>query len=353
MAQDRTSELGKGPSAEHRLAEYFRRLGYFVVRGILVRESGYDVTDLDLFLYNRQSPIGRERINVDAKNKRTPQAMERLFWALGLRDAYGLDRCIVATTDKRPVIAEFGRRLGVTVLDGDFLSRLTVEDDRLSDEELFELFSDREEKKLGGSWRERLSDAKSRLVTNLDFDGCNSWILDFCYFADQAMIGGPHRDTAYRLSYVCASYFLLALDYVYRELAFDEAPVRQRRLDEGFRHGADGARRTDEALSTALNLLAAVGARANEREVKRQLAAATEQVRADVLAEYFARNAVANNLFDVAKAIDVHAHARTFLPPASLSPDVRSSLSVLLDFNGLSRRHYFSQDSSRGDAGIL
>jgi hypothetical protein len=66
------------------------------------------VTDVDIWLYSRPSPLTRERANVDIKRKKTPQALERIFWAKGLQQVLSLERCVVATTDTRPDVREFG-----------------------------------------------------------------------------------------------------------------------------------------------------------------------------------------------------------------------------------------------------
>ena len=116
----------KGPHMEEVLRSYFLDLGYFVVRGPQFRYQGFDITDVDLWLYMRPSPLTRERIIVDAKQRRTPQAIERIFWAKGLQLALGLEGCIVATTDKRAAVREFGRQNGVSVLDGTFFARLSA-----------------------------------------------------------------------------------------------------------------------------------------------------------------------------------------------------------------------------------
>jgi hypothetical protein len=74
----------KGETTEELLREYFTTLGYFSVRGIPYRYGNFDVTDIDIWLYSRPSPLTRERANVDIKRKKTPQALERIFWAKGV-----------------------------------------------------------------------------------------------------------------------------------------------------------------------------------------------------------------------------------------------------------------------------
>jgi len=100
----------KGGQAEESMRGAFRTMGYFVVRGIPYSFREYDITDVDLWLY-RATGVSRERINVDIKNKRTPQAIERILWTLGVMQVLRMDRCIVVTTETNPAVLEFGRAL--------------------------------------------------------------------------------------------------------------------------------------------------------------------------------------------------------------------------------------------------
>ncbi len=75
----------KGADTEESLRSYFNSSGFFSVRGVPFEHAGISLTDIDLWIYIRESNFARIRINVDIKNKRTPQAMERIFWTKGLQ----------------------------------------------------------------------------------------------------------------------------------------------------------------------------------------------------------------------------------------------------------------------------
>ena len=94
----------KGAVAEEALRAYFCSIGYFVVRSVPFVYKNYEITDVDLWLYVKATSLSAERICVDVKRKRTPQAMERVLWTRGLKDLLGVDRAIVVTTDNRPEI---------------------------------------------------------------------------------------------------------------------------------------------------------------------------------------------------------------------------------------------------------
>ncbi len=90
-------KLEKGYLLEETLREYFRQAGYFAVRGVPFQLAGDDVTDIDLWLYERPTASGRRRTIVDIKNKVRPKAVERIVWTTGLRAALGVEAALVAT----------------------------------------------------------------------------------------------------------------------------------------------------------------------------------------------------------------------------------------------------------------
>ena len=130
----------KGLTAEESLRAYFRSTGYFVVRSIPLVYRNYDVTDVDLWLYVKATPLAAERACVDVKRRKTPQAMERVLWTKGLKEVLSVDRAIVVTSDNRPETREFGAAHGVNILQGDFLQHVVTTfplGQRLTEEEFF------------------------------------------------------------------------------------------------------------------------------------------------------------------------------------------------------------------------
>lgn len=71
MSKGNQDVLTKGPRMEELLRSYFLKTGYYVVRGVPFIYEGFDVTDIDLWLYSRTSSVSREVALVDAKNKKT------------------------------------------------------------------------------------------------------------------------------------------------------------------------------------------------------------------------------------------------------------------------------------------
>ncbi|MCJ0974974.1 hypothetical protein MST27_16490 [Pseudomonas sp. PS1] len=334
--------LLKGPAAEEALRNYFLSIGFYTARGCKFKFNNFDVTDIDLFLYGKSSSLNRERINVDIKNKRTPQALERIFWAKGLQQTLQFEGCIVATNDTRPDVREFGLQNKVSVLDGRFLSRLVKSNrshlDRINEEELLDELDRASLGKLGGDWRGRYEKAKTRLVTSLNFDGANAWLNDIhYYFAEIAK--GNHSPTAWRITYVSIAQLAICLDFILREHVTAEHDQRYRLLDEGFRYGAAGRSLATKVGKMASSLVSTVVSdpelgRTLEHEILRQ----AEELKADILAEYFSKAAVQSSLFDLAKFFDVNAYAREVPPASTLPSQALSIIGVLADFFEIDRK---------------
>ena len=193
----------KGHQTEEALREYFLHSGYFVIRGAKFHYNNYVITDIDLWLYSRPSSFVRERVNVDIKSKRTPQAIERIFWAKGIQRVLGLEQCIVATTDKRVAVKTFGKEHDVTVLDGNFLDKLLrrykYDSERMSEETLYNNIKTIKPENKSKDWKGKLEISKSILLNELSFDGCNL-LLDACrYFMEEVMAVSEHRTLAGRI----------------------------------------------------------------------------------------------------------------------------------------------------------
>ena len=117
---------------------------------------------------------------LDIKNKKTPQAIERIFWIKGLQYAVKATNAIVATTDKRTDIKDFAKDLNVFVLDGNFLNKIQKLEksleNRLTDEEIATMIEAYSFNKLDGNWKQRFYEAKSLLAFGQNFDNLNKLI---------------------------------------------------------------------------------------------------------------------------------------------------------------------------------
>ena len=177
-----------------------------------------------MWLYGRASSVSREITIVDSKNKKTPQAIERIFWIQGLKLATKATNAIVATNNRRQAIKDYGKEMGVPVLDELFLGKLKKFEDasRLTEEEYFKKIDDYAFSKTDGDWHGRMQMCKSLLAKGLSFDSCNEWLINVRFFAEQVITKPNQREVAPRSLYLIFSYIAVTVDYILREFSFLE-----------------------------------------------------------------------------------------------------------------------------------
>ncbi|WP_135456764.1 hypothetical protein [Vibrio echinoideorum] len=338
-------QLGKGFEMEEHLRSYFNKAGYYVVRGVPFNYEGFDVTDIDLWLYSRASPTARNITIVDVKNKKTPQAIERIFWVKGLTEAVAADDAIVATTEKREAVKDFGKQLGVLVLDGVFLSKLSKKATpslRLSDEEFvnnIELYS---LGKLDGDWKGQIILSKAMLSNGLNFDTCNKWLQVAEFFAQQTVMHTTHSVTAYRCFTYVLSLFSIGVDYIMRELSFLDQNERREKLAEGFTYGSMGKEGIDNMINMSLSLVEQFSEEGKSvaNQVKRKVETEFDTLPSSILAEFLSSNAHTTSLFNVAKELELCATSKEFTNYSSLSVPVKSLIGCLLDYWSIDRKSF-------------
>ncbi|PXK70341.1 hypothetical protein DMS13_01090 [Klebsiella variicola] len=347
--------LSKGPKMEELLRSYFLKAGYYVIRGVSFVYEGFDVTDIDLWLYSRTSSVSREITLVDAKNKKTPQAIERIFWVQGLRIATKATNAIVATTEKRQEVKDFGRDLGILVLDGNFLGKLANSEDRnairLSDEEFFAKINDYSLSKLDGDWRGRIVLSKSLLAQSLSFDSCNEWLGQGKFFAEQSITKDIQRETALRCLYLVCSFVAIAVDYCMKELSFLDQSERSTLIKDGFTYGSRGSSGLKKIMNVAMGLVEehANDGPAISRQVRLSVEKQLAQLNTAILGDFFSKNEVARTLFSVAKEFEQLAMKREFSSHETASIELRSTLFCLLDYWGIDRVMFSSDINNSQD----
>jgi hypothetical protein len=343
---DYPQTVPKGYHMEELLRNYFLKSGYFVVRGVPFVYEGFDVTDIDLWLYSRTSSVSREVTIVDSKNKKTPQAIERIFWVQGLRIATKATNAIVATTENRQEVKNFGRELGIVVLDGTFLKKLATSDTislgRISDEELLTQISKYSLNRLDGDWKGRIKLSKSLLSSPLSYDSCNEWLVHGKFFAEQAITKDNQREIALRCLYLICSFVAVAVDYSMRELSFLEQTERSKLITEGFTFGSRGSAGIKKILNIAIGLVEehASDGKTISRQIRNSVENQLQTLNTNILGEFFSRNEVSKNLFSVAKEFEQLAMNRDFKNQNLASVELRSTLFCLLDYWGINRKTF-------------
>lgn len=330
----KTKDQDKGGVAEEALRGYFMESGYFAVRGVPVAHEGLEITDVDLWLYHRASALHRHRANVDAKNKSSPKAAERILWALGLRQALGLDEAIVATTSKNPKIRSFGDAHSVRILDGTLMAslikRFSEKDERISEEAFLDVLAEEGLDKLQGHWTQRVLASRGRLLTALNFSGCNAWLSDAAFFLD-AFAAGERKEAALRCAYLSLAYFLIGLDFTLARLAFLPQATRRDQLHTGFAFGEGGKARVEQMLGLLSTARPEVF-----REIRAEMDGADDP-RATILTEFFGRNDVGARAFGAARVFEALAYARSPSAPGAVEVELKGIIGVVLDAHGIPR----------------
>ncbi|MBL0939303.1 MAG: hypothetical protein IBJ03_10425 [Gemmatimonadaceae bacterium] len=334
-----SEQLRKGAAAEEMLRNYFLSLGYYVARGCKFVYHGFDVTDVDLFLYARSSPLSRERICVDIKNKKTPQALERIFWVKGVQSILQLDSSIVATTDTRPDVREFGLRHDVRVLDGTFLSRLNRSAKshriRITEEQFLSELDSGSLGRLGGNWCGRYTESKARLLQSLNFDGCNSWLEELRMLLSEIATGS----NPWRLFYALCSHFLVAIDFIQRDFVGEDQTQRRKVIEQGIRYGSSGKEFADSVTQMASSLVESVAGQSGlSRTLQAEIQRQADGIGAEAIADFFSRQTNGLGPFEVALQFEEAAFSPEVPPPSTLSPQAKSVIGVVADFCGIDRK---------------
>jgi hypothetical protein len=338
------SKSKKGAVAEEALRAYFISLGYFAVRGLPFNYKGFDVTDVDLWLYMKTTTLTREMVCVDVKRKKTPQAMERVLWTKGLCEVLGVDRAVVVTTDNRRETREFGACNAVTVLHGNFLQRVITRfsntPDRIAEEQLVNDLKRPCVLDAKIVWTRFYRAAKATLLSGLNFNGCNQLLTRIHFLMQEYLATNKSSMPSIRLLYLLTSYLLIAFDYSSRLTTHLDMDLRKMSLAEGFRYGDAGRARAEEIVDTALQLLvetstADLFSRAKlKNEVDKQLS----EYPAEMMAEYFSKPEALKRLFVNACEFEKAAYASQVIMPHQCSSEQKAVLGLLCDFLKIDRR---------------
>ncbi len=330
------NKISKGELLEEQLRIYFLNLGYFVVRGVKYKYENNDITDVDLFLYDRSSTLSRERINVDIKNKKAPQAFERILWANGLKKLLKFDKCIVATTDNRTLIQKFGLMHDTIVLDGNFISKLKKNnvENRLSEEDFLNLLSKHKSYKnfANKDWRFIYEQSKSKLLNELDYSGFNSNLFVLKYLIEKIITDIQRRDDAVRFFYAIISHLLIMMDFILKDITFLESTQKNEKLIEGLNYGNLGKEGVDEIITISVAL---------SGKTRNYFYENFNSTQYNILSDFFSKNEVLKNVFVWAKSFEILTYNKDFASPNNLDPYLRAVISVFLDYFEIDRKTFF------------
>lgn len=339
--------VAKGAGLEELVRSYFALQGFFALRGVSLNFEDEQVTDIDVWLYGRQSASVRTRVIVDVKDKRSPKAFERILWTRGMQLALGCDRAIVATTDSSPKVARFAHQQKVALLSKQFLQKLEKRinvNERLTAEQFSEVIRKYTDQKQDGDWVGRIADAKSAVISVHGYPAFNSCMATFGFFAERAETRPQHREQAVRCAYLAAALGCVALDTAISQVVYEDATTRAEAIERGVTYGDAGDARTQTSINMVLGVISEgmENGRVIAKQARDAFSKLFENLRADIIAEHFSKEHNAALLFNVAKELDDRAHVADGSRIFDLSVDAKSVLGVFADFRQAKRTALFS-----------
>jgi hypothetical protein len=336
----------KGLKTEELVRAYFLRAGFFVMRGIKLRYDGLELTDIDIWVYERSATLARRRTIIDIKDKRSPQAAERLFFVKGVANVISVEGAGVATTDNRPVLRELARKHGVLWIDGADLQRLKDSDaisslNRITEEEFNGEIADIDNARNGRVLRDKIDEVKSAVADRFGPSCANTALEGFQLFARETVNSHPASAAARgagRLTYLAAAIAAAAFDFASADTALRPSAERVRHMTDAIRFGAntEGAlanlRWTEAAIREYLPNGAGLA-----QVVREKFTAELNAVPAEGLAEIVIRLSNSEKLFSIAKSLEKAAYATHLVSFDYLDSDAKGFLGSLLDFADISR----------------
>jgi hypothetical protein len=337
----------KGYVLEELLRAYFLRAGMYAVRGVPMQFDGEDLTDIDVWLYERPTGSSRRRQIVDAKSKMKPKAIERLFWTRGVYELLKVDGAYVATTDARPALKEVSTRLGISVLDGADLKRIAESEkvffsERLSEEEIDARIKSVDKGRRNKELQLGYQDLKSSLIDNFGAGTVNRSLDQFNSFSNNLLTTHPNSaqaEVVLRLVYIAASIVAIALDYALAKVSFKSAEDRRNTILNVIRYGNEDEMAGTEKIRVAAALIEryAPNGRAISQSMQNAVREDFSKIPAEIVADHLLLQLKGDSLFRLAKSLEFEGFRQQLNGFDSLNIEEKSFLGALLDFTSLER----------------
>ena len=341
----------KGAKLEEMVRAYFDEPGSFAVRGAAYKYEGTKITDVDVWVYRRSATGIRTRCIVDIKDRRSPKTYERILWVRGMQLALNCDQAFVATTNASRLVTAFARRHGVVVLPKVFLASRRVDDrdERLALEDFAQNMAAYQEHKLDGDWVKRIYDSKAALISLSGYRAFNKALVEFRFFGERASTRQYQQEQVTRGLYMMAAVACIALDSALVDVVYADERSRYRAIADGVTYGEVGDAGVRSNVADVLNIIEGglEDGRVVARRARELIEGQFETIRADIVAEHFARVSNCESLLEVARELDGHAHVRDWPSSRPLSTDARTVLGVLADFAQVDRRAVLNTGGGR------
>lgn len=340
----------KGLKTEELMRAYFLHAGFFVVRGVPFQADGDDLTDIDLWVYERSATLARRRTIIDIKDKKkSPQPAERLFFVKGLAECIGVEGAGVVTTDSRPGLRAMALKHHVTWIDGNDLIRLKSSKtilfpNRLSDEDLSKEISAVDKARSSKFFQEGLFSIKSSIADRFGPASANSSLEFGATFSHEAIKAHPNTPAAIvsgRLTYFAAAIAAAALDFASVDTALRPAAEREKYFTDVIRYG-DDIEETKERLRWAEMAVQEYlqNGHSQAKTIKAKFDAETQAIPAEGLAGIVSQMSKRDSLFLAAKQLERAAYSMGLPTFDQLPMEAKSFLGAVLDFVGSDREKF-------------
>lgn len=344
------SDPPKGAVLEEVLRAYFLRAGFFVVRGVPFRLADEDLTDVDLWLYERPTGTARRVQICDVKYKQRPKAIERIFWTSGLAIALEVDGAYVATTDKRRSLRQVSEKLDLQLIDGTDIQRIQasptiIYPDRIGDEDLVQELQSVDKEFRSKNLQEARIDVLSSLSEGFGAPSAVRALEGFARLASAVVSYHPDSRAARaagRLCYLAAAIACESLDYVSVGAAFRTIDERHELILNAVRLGALSGNRGQQTLKLAIALVEkyAPGGKGAASAVEANLRRDLERIPAEIVADQAVKLLKADQLFLTGRELEAASYNRALPNFDALSVPTKSMLGSLLDYAGVERARF-------------
>lgn len=343
-------QTARGAVLEEVLRAYFLRAGFFVIRGVPFRFADEDLTDVDLWLYERPTGTSRRVQICDIKYKQRPKAVERIFWTKGLAEALDVDGAYVATTDKRKNLRAVAEKLDIQLIDGTDIQRIQSSQNVLFPERISDEYLIAELQAVDRGLRSKnLQDARFEIICSLsDGFGAPSAVRAmecFSRLAKAAIAYHPDSQAARsagRLAYLAGAVACQSLDYVSVGAAFRTIDERRDLILRAVRFGALGDEGGQQTLRLALSLIEkyAPGGRRTVAAVETALKRDLDQIPAEIVADQAVRLLKLDQIFMAGKELEMASYSVSLPGFDNLTAITKSMLGALLDYAVVDRARF-------------
>lgn len=346
----KSSPLPKGFALEELLRVYFLQNGFYVLRGVPYKLNGDDLTDIDLWLYERSTGTSRRVLICDAKFKQRPKAIERLFWTKGVGDSLKVDGIFVATTDKRDSLQIMAKRLGIHLIDGDDIQRiknnpLSKIDRRLSSEEFVLLLRKADKVAHNKMMEEAQQDVLASILEGFGIISAVRSLDWFSKIAAKVVTCHPNSETALasgRLAFFFASILCQSLDFISVNAILRPIAELKQLMLNALRYGALGTVDSSQMFNFSKLLIErySPGGKATANMIEIAFTKDLESIPADIIVDQAIKTAVGGSLFNVGMQLEKIAYANNLINFDMLPSQAKSMIGAMLDYSSVSRQKF-------------